>query len=55
MSFQDLEVTGFCYNCGRICKKLFCDEKCFKAYERKQAQQNKVKTGKRANYGVTGI
>jgi hypothetical protein len=53
----ELEITGYCWNCGRQCNDLFCNNKgcCKKAYERRQAIQNKVKSGKRANYGVTGI
>jgi len=55
---SEIEKTGFCWNCGHqlMClTSLFCNDKCKKAYERRQAQQNKIKTGKRANYGVTGI
>lgn len=50
-------VKGF----ALIIKKIgdeehyFCKDKCLKSYERKMAQMNKVKTGKRANYGATGI
>ena len=36
-------------------EKFFHNERCKARYERLQIQQNKVKTGKRANYGVTGI
>ena len=50
-----LEQTGFCWSCGLLCEELFCDDKCEKSYNRKQGLQNKIKTGKRANYGVTGI
>lgn len=50
-----LEITGFCWNDGLPCKELFCNDKCKKAFKLKEQRQNKVKSGKRANYGPTGI
>jgi len=44
--------TGFCWNCGRICKELFCNDKCKQKYELRQSRQ--VKQGKKAGYGITG-
>lgn len=34
---------NFCLNCGRLVQKDFCNEKCLKAYERKQRSKSKSK------------
>ena len=44
--------TGFCWECGRICKGLFCSKKHEEKYCRKLESQ--IKKGKRAGYGLAG-
>lgn len=53
---MELEVTGFCWNCGRACDGLFCDPRCRLRHERKAAIQENRQTrkGKRAGYGAAG-
>ena len=52
---MELEITGFCWKCGLPCKDLFCNDKCKKAYERKEQRILTKRHGKRENYGVKGI
>ena len=47
--------TGFCWDCGYLCKDLFCNEKCEKAYNRKEEQINRIMKSKRDAYGAKGI
>ena len=49
---QRLDATGFCWKCGRVCERLFCNVKCQNQYERKQDAA--IIRGKRAGYGVRG-
>jgi len=44
MTYDGKKETGFCWSCGRQCKKFFCNEKCYKAYNRKNGiKSNKFK------------
>lgn len=36
---MNLEQTGFCWKCGKICKGLFCDKKHEEQYNRAQDRQ----------------
>ncbi len=46
--------TGFCWKCGLPCKEgeLFCNKKHEQQY--KQKQEDGIKKGKRAGYGIVG-
>ncbi|MBU0959479.1 MAG: DUF2116 family Zn-ribbon domain-containing protein [Nanoarchaeota archaeon] len=43
-----MKPTGWCWNCGKPCSNLFCNEKCEKSFERKQRPKVRKK------YGITG-
>ena len=49
---QNLEITGFCWYCGKVCEGKFCNVKHQILYERKIDAQ--VLKGKRAGYGLKG-
>jgi hypothetical protein len=62
---MSLKETGFCWKCGHaigemidgrlvfgVSKKLFCNPKHQKQYEREQERQ--IKKGKKAGYGLAG-
>jgi hypothetical protein len=55
-----IEKTGYCWNCGRQCKELFCDKKCEEQYNKKQDKGSfgrgghSVRIGKKDNYGLAG-
>lgn len=47
-----IEITGYCWKCGRQCKDLFCSKKHQEQYERQEVA--KIRKGKRAGYGLAG-
>ena len=47
-----IEKTGYCWNCGKVCGELFCNEKCERQHIKKQDKGNL--RGKRAGYGLAG-
>lgn len=49
---QSLKITGFCWNCGKVCEGKFCNVKCQNQYERKM--DTKIHKGKRGGYGLAG-
>ena len=52
---EKLELTYFCWDCGRPCINYFFNPKCKKSYERKKQQILTKRCGKRENYGVKGV
>ena len=50
--FPNLYPTQWCWNCGRPCKNLFCNDKCKHKYE--IGQQKYTHDGKRRGYGLAG-
>ena len=52
-----MELTGFCWACGRACPgRLFCNETCKRRNDREAAANEKrvVRKGKREGYGIGG-
>ncbi len=47
-----LELTGYCWKCGRPCDYLFCNKKHEEQYNREQARH--IRKGKRGGYGLAG-
>lgn len=53
---MNIEPTGFCWNCGLICKELFCNDKCKRLYENRQARDERKHNhlSKKEGYGLLG-
>lgn len=53
---MNIQITGFCWKCGKQCKDLFCSKKCERLFFKKEKIENERvnKIGKRAGYGISG-
>jgi hypothetical protein len=57
---MSIKPTGYCWNCGRVCEGLFCNEKHKAQWEKKQSTGafgkggRSVRNGKRDGYGLAG-
>jgi len=53
---NNLQQTGFCWECGLPTDGLFCKSVCQRKYERryKKSQEDAVKEGHRRGYGLKG-
>jgi hypothetical protein len=51
-----IEVTGYCWYCGKACSGLYCDKRHEELYKKRQTRDRDHYTfnGKREGYGLRG-